>query len=157
MRRATRCTKTTVTRRPLTASSAAALFLVLLAAGCAGKVRPILTSFDATALAAVQTIASTERQLTEAGLLSSASALALRQKLAPVIALGESSTRALIAWQPGQAIPPDLLALSDAMGQLLGDVVKMLPDGSAKSQLLTAVALAQAAWMVVMTVIVKEA
>lgn len=127
----------------------------LTAVACAARTHKALVTFDATALASVQTIASTERQLSAAGLLSLPSALALRQKLAPVITLGQSSTKALILWQSGQPIPPDLLALSDAMGKLLTDVVNIIPDGSAKSQLLTAIATAQAAWQAVLVVIVK--
>ena len=154
MRRATRSTKTPVTRRRLTGSSAVAL-LVLTTIACVPRPLPVMTTFDASALASVQMVATTETALSSTGVLTPTQALAIRQRLRPVIEYGERSTTALIAWQPGSPIPPDLLALSDAMGQLLVDVVKILPDGSAKAQLLAVIATAQAAWQAILVVLVK--
>ena len=155
MRCATRCTKTSVTRRPLTGSSAAALLLVLLSVGCAAKAHKALVTFNAAALASVQSIGQVEVSLSSAGLLTPAQSLSIRQKLAPVIAVGQSATLALMAWTPGQPIPSDLLALSTAMGTLLKDVVAMLPNDSAvKVSLLTAIATAQAAWADIVRMIV---
>lgn len=127
----------------------------LIAVACAAKTHKAMVTYDATALSTVQTIAAVESSLSDAGLLTASQSLSLRRKLTPVITLGQRATEALIAWQPGSPIPPDLLALSDALGTLLAEVVALLPDGSAKSQLLAAIAVAQAAWAVVMTVIVK--
>jgi len=154
MRRATRSTKTPVTRRRLTGSSAVAL-LVLTTIACVPRPLPVMTTFDASALASVQMVATTETALSSTGVLTPTQALAIRQRLRPVIECGERSTTALIVWQPGQAIPPDLLALSAAMGALLQDVVAMLPDDSpAKLSLLSVIATAQAAWADIVRMIV---
>jgi len=143
-----------VTRAPyvvIVVSFAAALTAV----GCAARTHKALVTFDATALSAVRVIGQVEVSLSSAGLLTPQQSLSIRRKLTPVITLGQSATQALIVWQPGQAVPPDLLALSDAIGKLLTEVVTLIPDGSAKSQLLTAIATAQAAWQAVLVVIVK--
>ena len=127
----------------------------LTAVACAARTHKALVTFDATALSAVRVIGQVEVSLSSAGLLTPQQSLTIRQKLAPVIALGQSATTALIAWQPGQSVPPDLFKLSDALGSLLTEVVKTLPEGEAKSKLLTVIAVAQAAWAAVLVVIVK--
>jgi hypothetical protein len=127
----------------------------LTAVACAARTHKALVVFDATALAAVQSIGQVEVSLSSAGLLTPQQSLTIRRKLTPVIAVGESATLALMAWTPGQPIPSDLLALSTAMGALLKDVVAMLPhDSPAKVSLLTAIATAQSAWADIVRIIV---
>ena len=123
--------------------------LALLMSACAGNPKPTLVKFDASALTAVQTIASVERELSSIGVLTPAQSLGIRLKLRPVITLGEQATTALLAWQPGQQTPASLLSLSTALGDLLTTVVGMLPNGTAKAKILTAIAAAQQAWSAV--------
>ena len=140
-------------RHSLAPVAALIVALVLVAHACANNPKPILTKFDATCLAAVQTIASVEKDLSSVGVLTPAQSLSIRLKLRPVITLGEQATTALLAWQPGQQTPASLLQLSTALGDVLTTVIQMLPDGSAKAKMLAAIAAAQQAWSAVVVLI----
>ena len=146
MRCATRCTRT--------ATAPLILVLALTAAGCAARTHQVLTRFDATALAAVSSIGQVERSLSSVGQLTPQQSLSIRQKLRPVIDCGLRATAALQRWQPGQPVPTDLIDLSRWIGELLADVVKILPPSEAQAQLLAAIAVAQAAWMDILRIIV---
>ena len=127
---------------------------VISSAGCAIKTsKPVLAKFDSGALTAVQVIAETEKDLSRVGMLTPVQALTIRKSLSPVIDLGESATLALLAWQPGMRTPAALLQLSDALGRLLTNIVTLLPDGDARSKILTVIAFAQQAWAMAIQVI----
>lgn len=129
------------------------LILALVAAsGCGPKVKPALIKFDAAALTAVQEIARIEREQSAAGNLTPQEALAVRKALVPVIALGQSATDALIAWQPGQPVPPDMLKLSTELGALLTSAALHIKNDTAKLAVLVAIAAAQQAWQVAIVV-----
>lgn len=136
-------------RPSLVPVAALVVALALLSISCAGHAKPVLVKFDASVLTAVQTIASVERELSSVGVLTPAQSLGIRLKLRPVITLGEQATTALLAWQPGQQTPASLLHLSTSIGDLLTTVIGMLPDGTAKARILTAIAAAQQAWSAV--------
>jgi len=132
------------------------LILVPLVADCGPKTKPILAKFDATALTAVQEIARIEREQTTAGNLMPAQALTVRYALKPVIAFGQSATDALIAWQPGQPVPPEMLKLAAELGTFLETVVLKIPNEKARLALVIAVAVAQQAWQVAIITMQSE-
>lgn len=127
--------------------------VVLASSGCSlfndPTTKPLMVKFDVGCLTAVQTIAQVEKDLAAAGLLAPTQSLAIRKALSPVIDLGTKATDALIAWKPGDVTPAALLELSTKLTDLTTTVIAMLPDGDAKSQLLSAVSLAHAAWSAV--------
>lgn len=129
------------------------LILALTLTGCGPKTKPVLVKFDASCLTAIQVIAATERDLTTAGLLTPAQALEIRLKLRPVIEYGAKATDSLIAWQTGQPVPASLWQLSKALTDLTTFVVAYLPNGGTKDKILSSVAVAQAAWGVVIQAI----
>ena len=128
--------------------AASLLILVLLVPGCGPKTKPVLVKFDATALTAVQEIARVERDLSALGTLAPADALAVRKALAPVISLGLTATDALLAWEPGQPVPVEMLNLSTELGKLLTTATLHIKNDGARLAIVIAIAAAQQAWQV---------
>jgi hypothetical protein len=120
----------------------------VLSSGCGPKTKPILVKFDAAALTAVQEIARIEREQSALGNLAPADALAVRKALAPVISLGLTATDALLAWEPGQPVPPEMLKLSTELGALLTTAALRIKNDTAKLAIVIAIAAAQQAWQV---------
>ena len=116
--------------------------------GCGPKTKPILVKFDATALTAVQEIARIEREQSALGTLTPQDALAVRKALAPVISLGLTATDALLAWTPGEPVPPEMLTLSTELGRLLTTAALHIKNDTAKLAIVIAIAAAQQAWQV---------
>ena len=127
----------------------AVLLLALVAsAGCGSKTKPVLVKFDAAALTAVQEIARIEREQSAFGNLTPQDALAVRKALVPVISLGLTATDALLAWEPGQPVPVEMLQLSTELGNLLTTAALHIKNDTAKLALVIAIAAAQQAWQV---------
>jgi hypothetical protein len=126
-----------------------AIVVALMAVGaCGPKVKPTLVKFDAAALTAVQEIARIEKEQSAAGTLTPQEALAVRKALVPVISLGQTATAALIAWEPGQPVPPEMLQLSTELGKLLTTAALHIKNDTAKLAVIVAIAAAQQAWQV---------
>lgn len=127
--------------------------VVLASSGCSlfnkPTTKPLMVKFDAGCLTAVQTVALVEKDLSILGLLTPTQSLAIRKALSPVIEIGIKATDALMAWKPGHATPTALLELSIKLTDLTNTVIATLPDGEAKSKLLSAMSLAQTAWSAV--------
>ena len=66
-----------------------AVLVVLIAFACVPRPLPVMTTFNAGALASVQTIATTETALSSTGWLTHT--LVIRQRLRPAIEYGERS------------------------------------------------------------------
>jgi len=138
-----------VKRRPDLAPFVALLLaLALLATACGPKTKPVLVKFDAAALTAVQEIARIEKEQSALGNLPPQDALAVRKALVPVIHLGQTATAALLAWEPGQPVPPEMLTLSTELGNLLTSVALHIKNDTAKLAIVIAIAAAQQAWQV---------
>jgi hypothetical protein len=124
------------------------LLVVLALPACGPKVKPVLVKFDAASLTAVQEIARVEIEQSTLGNLSPQDALELRKTLVPVISLGQTATEALLAWEPGKPVPPEMLKLSTELGNLLTVAALKIKNDTAKLAIVIAIAAAQQAWQV---------
>jgi len=134
--------------------------VILASSGCSffnkPTTKPLFVKFDVGCLTAVQTLAQAEKDLASLGLLTPPQSLAIRKALVPVIDLGTVATDALIAWKPGDATPAALLELSVKLTDMTKIIIAQLPDGDAKSKLLAAMTLAQAAWSAIIRVLATQ-
>jgi hypothetical protein len=130
----------------------ALLLAVLLASiGCGPQTKPNLIKSDTAVYTSVKAIHETAIVLGESHVITPAQEMQIQVALKPVADLGEQITRVIVAWHSGPT-PLEIRQLIAELGRLVQEVGRVIPGGAGKAAILEAIATAQQAVLVLLTI-----
>ena len=131
--------------------SVAVVFMLALV-GCAEQAKHRAVVADTGVYTALVAFHAVEVQLYESHQLTADQHQRINARLEPIVIAGRDLNRIVAAWPAGQPAPAEIKTLADQIRGLAFDMLTLLPDGSTKSMLLSALIPVESAVLALLTI-----